>query len=46
MCFFLFSFTGGMLSIFLMGCYDEERDKWLTVTKVNQMINQVNLIRA
>ncbi|GAB1868521.1 DNA ligase [Camponotus japonicus] len=26
---------GGMLSIFLMGCYDEERDKWLTVTKVH-----------
>ncbi|XP_070172675.1 DNA ligase 3 isoform X2 [Polyergus mexicanus] len=26
---------GGILSIFLMGCYDEERDKWLTVTKVH-----------
>lgn len=26
---------GGMLSVFLMGCYDEEHDKWLTVTKVH-----------
>ncbi|XP_024939791.1 DNA ligase 3 isoform X2 [Cephus cinctus] len=26
---------GGMMSIFLMGCYDEERDCWLTVTKVH-----------
>ncbi|CAL1678471.1 unnamed protein product [Lasius platythorax] len=26
---------GGILSVFLMGCYDEERDKWLTVTKVH-----------
>ncbi|XP_011338328.1 DNA ligase 3 isoform X3 [Ooceraea biroi] len=26
---------GGVLSVFLMGCYDEERDKWLTVTKVH-----------
>ncbi|XP_020296754.1 DNA ligase 3, partial [Pseudomyrmex gracilis] len=26
---------GGIMSIFLMGCYDEERDKWLTVTKVH-----------
>ncbi|XP_018353062.1 PREDICTED: DNA ligase 3 [Trachymyrmex septentrionalis] len=26
---------GGMLSVFLMGCYDERRDKWLTVTKVH-----------
>ncbi|XP_032688093.1 DNA ligase 3 isoform X2 [Odontomachus brunneus] len=26
---------GGMLSVFLMGCYDEKRDKWLTVTKVH-----------
>ncbi|KAG8037370.1 hypothetical protein G9C98_005580 [Cotesia typhae] len=26
---------GGMKSIFLMGCYDEDRDKWLTVTKVH-----------
>ncbi|XP_012058666.1 PREDICTED: DNA ligase 3 [Atta cephalotes] len=26
---------GGMLSVFLMGCYDEKHDKWLTVTKVH-----------
>ncbi|EFN89653.1 DNA ligase 3 [Harpegnathos saltator] len=26
---------GGMMSIFLMGCYDEKSDKWLTVTKVH-----------
>ncbi|XP_071565842.1 DNA ligase 3 [Temnothorax nylanderi] len=26
---------GGILSVFLMGCYDEERGKWLTVTKVH-----------
>ncbi|KYQ48394.1 DNA ligase 3 [Trachymyrmex zeteki] len=26
---------GGMLSVFLMGCYDERHDKWLTVTKVH-----------
>lgn len=26
---------GGMKSIFLMGCYDEDRDVWLTVTKVH-----------
>ncbi|XP_031835659.2 DNA ligase 3 [Nomia melanderi] len=26
---------GGMMSIFLMGCYDEDSDKWLTVTKVH-----------
>ncbi|XP_018399416.1 PREDICTED: DNA ligase 3 [Cyphomyrmex costatus] len=26
---------GGMLSVFLMGCYDKKRDKWLTVTKVH-----------
>ncbi|XP_011168982.2 DNA ligase 3 [Solenopsis invicta] len=26
---------GGMLSVFLMGCYDQKRDKWLTVTKVH-----------
>ncbi|XP_072763231.1 DNA ligase 3 isoform X2 [Anoplolepis gracilipes] len=26
---------GGILSVFLMGCYDERRDKWLTVTKVH-----------
>jgi len=34
---FLICFIGGMLSVFLMGCYDEKRDKWLTVTKVNKM---------
>lgn len=27
------------MSIFLMGCYDEKRDKWLTVTKVNTTIS-------
>ncbi|KAL2713181.1 DNA ligase 3 isoform X1 [Vespula squamosa] len=26
---------GGMMSIFLMGCYDPDMDKWLTVTKVH-----------
>ncbi|KAL2742350.1 DNA ligase 3 isoform X1 [Vespula maculifrons] len=26
---------GGMMSIFLMGCYDSDADKWLTVTKVH-----------
>lgn len=26
---------GGIMSVFLMGCYDERRDKWLTVTKVH-----------
>ncbi|XP_014234355.1 DNA ligase 3 isoform X1 [Trichogramma pretiosum] len=26
---------GGMMSIFLMGCHDPTRDKWLTVTKVH-----------
>lgn len=26
---------GGMMSIFLMGCYDPSRKKWLTVTKVH-----------
>nr|XP_050852904.1 DNA ligase 3 isoform X1 [Vespula vulgaris]XP_050852905.1 DNA ligase 3 isoform X1 [Vespula vulgaris]XP_050852907.1 DNA ligase 3 isoform X1 [Vespula vulgaris]XP_050852908.1 DNA ligase 3 isoform X1 [Vespula vulgaris] len=26
---------GGMMSIFLMGCYDPDADKWLTVTKVH-----------
>ncbi|XP_076632497.1 DNA ligase 3 [Colletes latitarsis] len=26
---------GGMMSVFLMGCYDEERQVWLTVTKVH-----------
>ncbi|KAG7205218.1 hypothetical protein KM043_018303 [Ampulex compressa] len=26
---------GGMMSIFLMGCYDEESDQWVTVTKVH-----------
>ncbi|KAK2581838.1 hypothetical protein KPH14_002304 [Odynerus spinipes] len=26
---------GGMMSIFLMGCYDPKTDKWLTVTKVH-----------
>lgn len=26
---------GGMMSIFLMGCYDSDADKWLTVTKVS-----------
>lgn len=26
---------GGMMSVFLMGCYDTDRDVWLTVTKVH-----------
>ncbi|XP_026669281.1 DNA ligase 3 isoform X2 [Ceratina calcarata] len=26
---------GGMMSVFLMGCYDEDRDNWVTVTKVH-----------
>ncbi|BES96201.1 DNA ligase [Nesidiocoris tenuis] len=26
---------GGMMSVFLMGCYDEDRDVWCTVTKVH-----------
>ncbi|XP_043252498.1 DNA ligase 3 [Colletes gigas] len=26
---------GGMMSVFLMGCYDEKRQVWLTVTKVH-----------
>lgn len=26
---------GGMMSVFLMGCYDEDRSRWLTVTKVH-----------
>ena len=26
---------GGMMSVFLMGCYDEERGNWVTVTKVH-----------
>ncbi|XP_067217037.1 DNA ligase 3 isoform X2 [Linepithema humile] len=26
---------GGIMSVFLMGCYDEEHDRWLTVTKVH-----------
>ncbi|XP_015123197.1 DNA ligase 3 isoform X2 [Diachasma alloeum] len=26
---------GGMMSIFLMGCHDKTRDKWVTVTKVH-----------
>ena len=27
---------GGMKSVFLMGCYDEDRDTWVTVTKVGK----------
>lgn len=26
---------GGMMSVFLMGCHDVRRDKWVTVTKVH-----------
>ena len=26
---------GGMMSVFLMGCYDEDRGQWVTVTKVH-----------
>jgi DNA ligase-3 len=28
-------FTGGMMSVFLMGCYDPANQKWCTVTKVH-----------
>lgn len=32
LCFFA---SGGMMSVFLMGCYDEAKDVWCTVTKVH-----------
>jgi len=35
--------SGGTLSGFLMGYYDEEDDKWLTVTKINKMIVNICL---
>lgn len=28
-------FLGGMMSVFLMGCYDPNRRIWCTVTKVH-----------
>ncbi|XP_014598639.1 PREDICTED: DNA ligase 3 isoform X2 [Polistes canadensis] len=34
---------GGMMSIFLMGCYDTDNDKWLTVTKVHSGHDDVML---
>ena len=32
-CMNVFVFTGGIMSIFLMGCYDERRECFVTVTK-------------
>ena len=29
------------MSIFLMGCYDEDHDNWVTVTKVRTLIEKV-----
>lgn len=26
---------GGLISVFLMGCYDEDNEQWCTVTKVH-----------
>lgn len=34
-CLHLIPLTGGMMSIFLMGCYDEAKRVWCTVTKVH-----------
>ncbi|KOC62534.1 DNA ligase 3 [Habropoda laboriosa] len=34
---------GGMMSIFLMGCYDEDHGNWVTVTKVNSRHDDVTL---
>lgn len=31
------------MSVFLMGCYDEDRDNWVTVTKVR---NKVHIMYA
>lgn len=27
------------MSVFLMGCYDEDRDNWVTVTKVRNKVH-------
>lgn len=41
--FFLMRSTrlGGIMSVFLMGCYDEDHDNWVTVTKVRALIEEV-----
>ncbi|XP_011309542.1 DNA ligase 3 isoform X2 [Fopius arisanus] len=36
---------GGIMSIFLMGCYDKNRDKWVTVTKVHGGHDDATLAR-
>ncbi|XP_078046175.1 DNA ligase 3 [Augochlora pura] len=35
---------GGMKSVFLMGCYDEEHRQWLTVTKVHTGHDDATLV--
>ena len=35
---------GGMMSVFLMGCYDEDRDTWVTVTKVHTGHDDATLV--
>ncbi|XP_033342814.2 DNA ligase 3 [Megalopta genalis] len=35
---------GGMKSVFLMGCYDEDHDQWLTVTKVHTGHDDATLV--
>ncbi|OAD52215.1 DNA ligase 3 [Eufriesea mexicana] len=35
---------GGMMSVFLMGCFDEDHDKWLTVTKVHTGHDDATLV--
>ncbi|XP_063975698.1 DNA ligase 3 [Diachasmimorpha longicaudata] len=36
---------GGMMSVFLMGCHDKTRDKWVTVTKVHGGHDDATLTR-
>ncbi|XP_076647437.1 DNA ligase 3 isoform X2 [Halictus rubicundus] len=36
---------GGMMSVFLMGCYDEEHRQWVTVTKVHTGHDDATLAR-
>ncbi|XP_025602268.2 DNA ligase 3 isoform X1 [Athalia rosae] len=36
---------GGMKSVFLMGCYDEDKDRWVTVTKVHTGHDDATLAR-
>ncbi|XP_046733837.1 DNA ligase 3-like [Diprion similis] len=36
---------GGMMSVFLMGCFDEDRNRWVTVTKVHTGHDDVTLDR-